>query len=1331
MAASAYFETVQKIYIAFYQRPADPAGLKYWAEQIDKAGGNPNAVITAFGTSDEAQELYGDIDADTIGGVIDAVYQAAFGRSAEQEEIDYWAEGFNAGTITASSMALAVVLGAQNDDLATIDNKLEVANEFTAQVDGRPLTDAGFGTGPFAATYEGTDDAVAARDVLVNVTADPDTILTAEDITTAIQDTIADEGDPIVTPEVPTFTLAAAAASVAEGSEVEFTLTASVASDADQTFQVVITGDDKNGTVGITKATDADFVDAVQIVVLAAGETTATFTLTPDTDNVAEGFQGFKVSVLDESFNAVAASGTVVITDVTTDTTAPVVTAQTAPAAYAENQAAGAVLATVAATDDTAVTGFEIKTGNDAGFFAIGADGKITLTAAGAAAGAAANDFETAPNSFTLGVVAKDEAGNESAAANVVLNVTDVDDVAPQLVAATLSGTTLKLNFNEALKAGVLSASAFTVVDSVNASITVSSVAINGSTVTLALAAAPTGATKVSYTPPATGTVLEDVAGNDAAAIVNQTAVTDVTAPTLVSSSPADDATAVVAGANVALTFSENVVLGTGNITLTNAANAADTRTIAVNDAAQVSVSGAVVTINPAADLTAGAVYYVNVPATAVLDAAGNAFAGITSATALNFTVATATTPVDPTPGSTSMLTVNPDNVVGTAGSDTVNGYINTLAGSTTTTFSAADVINGGAGTDSLKLTVEGNVAPVLPNASISNVEQFFIRDVATAASSYDFASINGETQVWADTAINAAGVTFDNLGTGTTVGIKGNNVLTNLSNVSFKMATPADAVSIAIDGGVKNTVAPTIFATAGTATAATISSTGAANTVGAVTLSGGTNTITSLTVNAATNLTAALVANDFAATAKLVVTGAGKVNLGANFDGDTIDASANTGGLTVSTTTTVTKSVIGSAAADAVTLIGSLTSTGKIDLGAGDDKLLAGVTAAITAGNIIDGGAGSDSISASLINAANAAAIKNFELLDLSDAANLDVELVTGSAITGLTFAGGIGNATVNNVAAGVGLTVTGSDTTPAATPTTVGVKGAATGTADSFAITFAGTAAAGATEVAPTNIDVGTVVVDNVETLTVASSGTGFVANTLTLTDSKLKTLTISGDKALTVDFLGVNGTNVVTGGAVSLIDGSAATGKLDINTNFVTADSAAAGLTVKGGSAADTITLVGHKATVNAGAGNDTIVSALNGGAFTGGAGNDKFNVALAVATGTTEATAVLSTITDIAAGDSVKLLGNNVLTGTTLGAKTALDNTVTNVDLALAITSLTDVVNEVSWFQYGANTYIVANDGTTGFAAGDLVVKLTGLVDLTNATLDAATDYLTFA
>lgn len=674
--------------------------------------------------------------------------------------------------------------------------------------------------------------------------------------------------------------------------------------------------------------------------------------------------------------------------------------------------------------------------------------------------------------------------------------------------------------------------------------------------------------------------------------------------------------------------------------------------------------------------------------------------------------------------GQTFTLTTSPDNIVGTGGNDTLNGYINTTAASTSTTLTAADVINGGAGTDSLVLTVEGAAAAALPASSITSVENFFFRDVAALASTYNFGSINGEAQVWADTATNA--VTFADLGAGTTVGFKGNNVLTNLGNVSFNMATATDAVSIAIDGGVKNVVAPTITATAGTATAATISSTGAANTVGAVKLSGGTNTVTSLTVNAATNLTAALTATDFAGTAKLVVTGAGKVNLDAGFDGDTIDASANTGGLTISTTTGVTKSVIGSAAADSVTLIGTLTSAGKIDLGAGNDMLLTGLGAAIVGTNVIDGGAGTDSISASLINAANAAAIKNFENLDLSahTATALDVELVTGSAITGLTLAGGVGGATLTNVAAGVGLSVAGANTGV----TTIGVKGAAAGTADTFAVTFAGAAAAPLAA----SIKAGTVVLNGVETVSVASAGAANTWNSIALTDDKLKVVTITGDKNLDLTFVGANGTNtgVGLGGGVNTIDGSAATGKLNINTTDVTADDkASVGLTVKGGSAADTITLA-QKATVDAGAGNDTIVSAATGGTFTGGAGNDKFDVALAKATGATEATAVLATVTDFAAGDSVKLLTGNVV-ATTLGAKTALDATVTNIDLALGITALTDTANEVSWFQYGTNTYIVANDGTAGFAVGDLVVKLTGLVDLTNSTLDGVTDYLTFA
>lgn len=1016
MAASAYFETVQKIYIAFYQRPADPAGLKYWAEQIDKAGGNPNAVITAFGTSPEAQELYGDIDADTIGDVIDAVYQAAFGRAAEQEEIDYWAEGFNAGTITASSMALAVVLGAQNDDLATIDNKLEVANEFTAQVDGRPLTDAGFGVGPFAATYAGNDDAVSARDVLVNVTADPDTILSAEDITTAIQDTIADEGDPIITPEAPTFTLAAGAASVAEGSDAEFTLTASVASDEDQTFQVVITGDDKNGTVGITKADDADFVDVVQIVVLPAGETTVTFNITPEANDGTEGFQGFKVTLLDSGFNAVAASGTVVITDTTTDTEAPVVTAQTAPASYAENSAAGTVVATVAATDNEGVVRYTL-TGNDAGFFAIDAAGNITLTAAGAAAGAASNDFETAPNSFTLGVVAIDAAGNESAAVNYVLNVTDVDDVAPQLLAATLSGTTLKLNFNEALKAGVLTASAFSVVDAANASITVSSVAINGSTVTLALAAAPTGATKVSYTPPATGTVLEDAAGNDVAAIVDQIAGTDTTAPTLVSASPADDATAVAADANIALTFSENVVLGTGNITLTNAADATDILTIAVNDAAQVSVSGAVVTINPTADLKAGASYYVNVPATAVLDASGNAFAGITGATALNFTVAT-TAVVDPgTPGQAFTLTVNQDAgaaFTGTAGNDTFEANLVTVGTVATNTLGLGDKLVGGEGTDTLVATLADDAS----GFALTSIEKVYFSPAAAATVT---STLSGVQELWMKDAL--ADLTVATVASGLTIGVD------NAEAVTFDVtyAGTVAAQTLVLDGAASVTVDVTVSGLEDL----TVNAQGAASED--VVLAGNLTDATSLTINASADV--AFGTATFADLTDLTVSGAGEVDLSnlvltdsTGTDAITVTATGASAGLAVAIANDGSAELTATFGAGADELdISANTATAAVvtvDMGAGDDTVIVDLGLIGQTDVSLVGGTGTDTLS---ISGASAAAdleidftgVSGFEALSFAssvvvttaatlDVTDLGINTITFEAIAGFSGTAG-----------------------------------------------------------------------------------------------------------------------------------------------------------------------------------------------------------------------------------------------------------------------------------------------------------------------------------
>lgn len=197
MAWQDYINTVQEIYIAYYQRPGDPAGIRYWAQRLDAAGGNLNDIINAFANSPESQNLYGEITGDTIGDVIDSIYQALFGRAPDAAGKQWYIDEFNAGRLTEGQIALAILNGARNDDLIAIQNKLQVANTFSQLVDGDPLTSENFGVGPFQVTYQGDTDAQQARDMLNGVLANPSTILTADQIREFLQQHIADPGDPM------------------------------------------------------------------------------------------------------------------------------------------------------------------------------------------------------------------------------------------------------------------------------------------------------------------------------------------------------------------------------------------------------------------------------------------------------------------------------------------------------------------------------------------------------------------------------------------------------------------------------------------------------------------------------------------------------------------------------------------------------------------------------------------------------------------------------------------------------------------------------------------------------------------------------------------------------------------------------------------------------------------------------------------------------------------------------------------------------------------------------------------------------------------------------
>ena len=109
--------------------------------------------------------------------------------------------------------------------------------------------------------------------------------------------------------------------------------------------------------------------------------------------------------------------------------------------------------------------------------------------------------------------------------------------------------------------------------------------------------------------------------------------------PTLSSSSPADNATGVSVDANIVLNFSEKVNIDSGNITIHKTSDDSTVATINVTSSNVTGTGTSQITINPTDDLEYGIEYYVLIPATAFVDNTTGYYAGISSTTALSFTV--------------------------------------------------------------------------------------------------------------------------------------------------------------------------------------------------------------------------------------------------------------------------------------------------------------------------------------------------------------------------------------------------------------------------------------------------------------------------------------------------------------------------------------------------------------------------------------------------------------------------------------------------------------------------------------------------------------------
>ena len=168
-------ETAQIAYVAYYGRPGDPAGLTFWQDSLssNKIAYSPrrgdsltgseldvyNDIVTQFGNSAEADRLFGTLDNNRER--VNRVYQFAFDREADASGSNYWTEQLDNGNVTLVNFALEVALGAQGEDIVTLNNKIASANLFSESIDTEAEITA----------YSGSSGEVFGRDWLDDVGA--------------------------------------------------------------------------------------------------------------------------------------------------------------------------------------------------------------------------------------------------------------------------------------------------------------------------------------------------------------------------------------------------------------------------------------------------------------------------------------------------------------------------------------------------------------------------------------------------------------------------------------------------------------------------------------------------------------------------------------------------------------------------------------------------------------------------------------------------------------------------------------------------------------------------------------------------------------------------------------------------------------------------------------------------------------------------------------------------------------------------------------------------------------------------------------------------------
>ena len=613
---------------------------------------------------------------------------------------------------------------------------------------------------------------------------------------------------------------------------------------------------------------------------------------------------------------------------------------------------------------------------------------------------------------------------------------------------------------------------------------------------------------------------------------------------------------------------------------------------------------------------------------------------------------------------------------------------------STAASFQDIDILDGGAGTDTLTInyTAAGSLKP-----DVENIENIIFTNTAGATVDLVINAVDTASGYSEITNLSSTGgLTINNL-----------NALPSL----FKINNSGDDMVLDFQAG----------AVAGTADNLLVNVTGTGSATTLTLTADGTGDIETLTIDAtaqASTITTLTTAD--VDVANLVVTGDQRLTISNALSSEVtnVDASGNTGGLTLSAAPGATLGVTFTGGAGNDVLTGTAAGADNISTGGGADTI---TMTSLAATDTIDGGAGADTLSVSqaIANATVMGGVTNVETLEVTGAN--DVDLVANVSTTTFDFTANtkqtldidegytnettvlmakVGAASLTVDDAGTDSFVNLANVTSHVYVSSQDLDGAAgeltitggTGT-DNLYVYLTGNPAA------PTGVDELGDSITGFETITIMDSPFGNSATAIDLGSD----YSIGTGKDLTID-----------ASALDALD----TATFSIDASDIASSTSGGKITYTDGANAGSFTAGNNADTITMGAGNDTVVGTagnntidLGAGADSVTAGTGKENISAGAGNDTINVGSNLTALDTIDGGDGTDTLtsGSSFASATILGG-------VSNVEV-LELTG------------NGATVSLAANISATTFDltdANDQVLNLNaGYTDSATVTIGATT------